>query len=281
MPTFTLILTGSSIIPHTAERAILKIAATNTGPNKQAVSDAVLTTAQHIEGLVHSLQNEATPPPHSQDPAQAPDSSPSKPIAHWSKTSLTATSHVPAAHMQGFMLAQSVPGAAMQQQAPPQRQYSSRIDFDVRFRDFAALGDFSARLSALDHCEVERIDWILLPATRRAFESRLRADAAADALRKARDYCAVLCGSADAAYRIVPVQLGQEHANTPSPSPYGRAGANNMMMQQQQQMHPLAGQAGDSGLSFTPQEVRMELSVEVKFQVECVLAVATKAAVQP
>lgn len=88
---FTLTTTGRTTIPHPAERACLHLTVTSTGPNKAAAADDVQTTTQHIETMLREL-SPPDPPPQgsSKDHAKA-----AAPLAHWSKTGLSATSYVP------------------------------------------------------------------------------------------------------------------------------------------------------------------------------------------
>nr|POF01246.1 hypothetical protein CFP56_21194 [Quercus suber] len=170
---FAMNVSGRAEIPHAAERARINVCVASSGPNKAAVSDEVMTTAKHIEALCRELS----------PLDESPDAKAAAALAHWSKTGLSATSHMPA-----YDSAADTP-------APP-RQYDIRIDFDIRFRDFGALGGFGSTLSTLPHVEVSSITWLLTPATERSYRAQLRKDAARDALQKAHDYCEVLgCGA--------------------------------------------------------------------------------------
>ena len=158
------------------------------------------------------------------------------------------------------------------------REYNATVKFDIRFKDFEALGPFAKKVSSLPHVEVPRIDWILTPATRRTFQSRLRTEAAANALQKAKDYCEVLCDREDGGeVRIRPLELTEGNAGGMGMAPrmhMQQAQQMQMQMQQQQQMAPAMGgskgtdEKDESELEFRPQEVRMSMDVTVKFAVE-------------
>ncbi|EME83262.1 uncharacterized protein MYCFIDRAFT_7308, partial [Pseudocercospora fijiensis CIRAD86] len=167
---------GNAEIPHPAERAIVNLNVSSSGPNKTAVSDEVITAAKHLESLLRDLGE-----------ASEEASNPS-PLSHWSKKSLTSSSHIPY-NRDG--------------EARP-RKYSSKIQFDIRFKDFKALGAFGTKASALPHVEVQNIEWMLTPATEKFFRSQLRKDAARDAIEKAKDYC-----EATGCWNLRPVELNE------------------------------------------------------------------------
>lgn len=246
MPEFTLLIDGYASIPHLAERAWVRLTVTNNAYNKQTVANNTLETASFIEAQVADLQSRADDKSGSTASENEDDS---KPIAHYSKTSLTSTSGLEYG------------------EGPPKRTYTASIDFDIRFRDFAALGDFSARVSGVDHCEISSIEWRLLPATQRSFETRLRKEASADALQKAKDYCSVLCP--DEILCIVPMNLTTQPGSLDR-SAVHRGGTRMGVTRasSQQVAFTSASGGGSGGLTFSPQECRMESTVEIEFRVE-------------
>ena len=78
MAPFIINVTGRAEIPHPAERALIHVSVASSGINKAAVSDEVLTTARHIEGLLRQLSPQEDTPEAKQAAA----------LAHWSKTSV-------------------------------------------------------------------------------------------------------------------------------------------------------------------------------------------------
>jgi hypothetical protein len=245
MAPFTIDVEGHAEIPHPAERALIHVCVASTGLNKAAVSDEVLTTTSHVENLLRDLS----------PIDDTPEAKVAAPLAHWSKTSLSSTSWLPYDYTKKAHMA---------------RQYNARIKFDIRFKEFKALGDFGNKLSSLEHTEVTHIDWILTAATEKSFRSQLRKAAARDALQKAHDYCEVLdCTS----IRAVKVE------ETKACHRVGAAVVNPQMTQggvsyQQMQVAPGHNPQGDADcrnenpLEFRPQEVRMSMSVSVRFHAE-------------
>lgn len=246
MEPFVIRVTGKAEIPHPAERAKINVVVASSGNNKAAVSDEVLTTAKHIEDLLRELSPEGA-------------DNDASPLSHWSKTSLSATSHVPYIKH----VAQA-------------REYNSSINFNIRFKEFRALGAFGAKLSALSHVEVNNIQWILTSETEKSYQAQLRKQAAAEALAKAKDYCDVL-----GCTNVRPVLLEEGQNNTHSPwvnrSLFG-AQQPQMQMQMPYSKRPGGGTAEDmvenreqrdeSPLEFKPEEVRMNMEVTVKFHAE-------------
>lgn len=254
MEPFVINVDGRAEIPHPAERAVINVLVASAGTNKASVSDEVLTSARHLETLLRELSP--------QD--KTPEAKEASPLAHWSKTSLSATSHVP---------------YNAQKEIYEARQFNASISFDIRFKEFKALGGFGARLSALPHVEVPNIDWILTEATEKSYRSQLRKEAARDALQKARDYCEVMnCTN------VRPVEL-EEGYN--SPATFSSAprrvravqaqempGRSRMMAQHAPGFAPDVGEdeRDESPLEFRPEEVRMSMNVTVKFHAEYVAA---------
>lgn len=254
----TLSTHGRTEIPHPAERAVINVAVASQGANKAAVSENVVTTAQHIERLLRELSPSDT----------TPETKDAAPLAHWSKTGLSATSFMP------YM----PPNSKAPQKA---REYNARITFDIRFKKFKELGAFGTKLSALPHVEVSHIDWILTTATQKSYQSQLRKSATRDALEKARDYCEVLGCS-----NLRPVGLHEGNVATGMSGGGGGLfrngcggglfGSTSQAAQQSMQSAPGMNANGgsdardESPLEFTPKEVRMAMEVTIKFCAESV-----------
>jgi uncharacterized protein YggE len=251
---FVLEVQGNAVIPHAAERAYVNVHIASTGPDKAAVSNNVLTSARLMESLLKELSPSD----------ETPEAKASAALAHWSKTSLSATSHRP--YEDGKRVA---------------AEYTAQIDFDVRFQDFKALGGFGAHISALPHVELQNIEWKLTTATENHFRSELRKKAASDAFRKAQDYCEVFgCPN------LQPVALAEGHSSLGSMGivegaidfdrsdaggglfGYSSSGATRKRTVQRAAKGPNNGEKEETEFEFTPQEIRMDMTVTVKFKAE-------------
>lgn len=155
------------MIPHPAERALINVSVSSTGTNKASVADEVVTTAKHIEELLREISPQ-------DDTAEAKAASP---LAHWNKTSLSSRSWMPRDDKNN--------------EQPPMK-HSATVKFDIRFKEFKALGSFGTRISSIPHVHINDIDWILTTATEDSYRPQLRRDCAKDALEKAKDYCEIL-----------------------------------------------------------------------------------------
>ncbi|KAK4626598.1 hypothetical protein CLAFUW4_04923 [Fulvia fulva] len=249
--TFEVTVTGKAEIPHPAERGLINVTVASAGQNKAAVSDEVVTTAKHIEALLSELCPKD----------DSPEAKAASPLAHWDKTSLSATSYVP----------RDKDG----NEKP--RQYDASVTFDIRFKEFKALGRFGTKVSSLNHVEVQNISWILTAETEKSFQSKLRRDAAKDAMDKARDYCEVLqCTN----LRPIELEEGRSHTGVYRPNySYGMsqdvgsrrmhqsAQASMQSMQRARQSHP-GSDSRSEDLEFRPQEVRLSMDVTIKFHAD-------------
>ena len=259
MAQFEINVGGRAEIPHSAERAVIMVNVSSSGTNKAAVSDEVLTTAKHLESLLRDLSPQDDTPEAKETAA----------LAHWSKKSLSATSHVP---------------YDKDGETRP-RRYNASINFDIRFKLFKALGDFGAKLSTLEHVEVNDIDWRLTVPTQKSYRSQLRKEAARDALQKATEYCEVMgCTN----FRAVELQEGQSMTHAASSNRSYQTQMTNPNYPNRQSMlmagisapgfgssnpHGLMSgskrdERDESPLEFRPEEVRMSMDVTVKFHAE-------------
>lgn len=263
---FQLIVTGKAEVAHLAELAIINVSVSSSGINEASVSNKVITTAKYIESLLGPLSPQ-------DDTAKAKTAAP---IAHWSKTSLSSTSHGLYHHQDPDQ--------------PPIRQYKA-ISFDISFRDFQALSSFGTKLSSISHVEVQNISWILTDATLKSFETELREKAAQDALKKACDYCDVLAYKAN----VRPVELqegdarsmmsagfggggrgagngifggGGYHGESGVAARYAQTATVSRSMQQAKIGIGNGEYARTEGLRFDPQKVKMAMEVTVKFEAD-------------
>lgn len=264
---FQLIVTGKAEVAHLAELAIINVSVSSSGINEASVSDKVITTAKHIESLLGPLSPQ-------DDTAKAKTAAP---IAHWSKTSLSSTSHGLYHHQDPDQ--------------PPIRQYNVAISFNIHFWDFQALSSFGTKLSSISHVEVQNISWILTDATLKSFKTELLIQAAQDALQKAWDYRDVLACNAN----VRPVELqegdarstmsagfggggrgagngifggGGYHGESGVAAKYAQTATVSRSMQQAKIGIGNGEYARTEGLRFDPQKVKMAMEVTVKFEAD-------------
>jgi uncharacterized protein YggE len=253
---FALTVSGSAVIPLLAERAKIHVTVSNEGLEKAAVSHEVISTAKQIETMLRQLA-----PQDDSLEAKAAAS-----LAHWSKTSLSATSYLPYANNAN--------------EEESERRYKSDIRFDIRFQNFKALGSFATALSSISNVEVGQIEWLLTEETKTSYHSQLRKDAAKDAMSKARDYCDVFgcenlrpveLDDTEGMYSHKPMkyhrsmQTARRAPQYPGTTGEGMAGRTLFRTPGQQGV----GEESESpDLEFDPQSVQMSMEVTVKFHAE-------------
>ena len=237
---FTLKVEGTAEIPLPAERAIINVTVSSEGLNKAAVSDEVITAARHVENLLRELSPK-------DDSAEAKVASP---LAHWSKTSLSATSYMPSRHHSDD---------DDEEAKPRVRHYKSSIKFDIRFKEFKALGSFGARISSVAHVEVQDIQWILTEETKALYRPRLRRLAAQDAMVRAQEYCDVL-----GCVNLRPVELDE------TGSSYRSSNARYHMASQELGGYDVEAEEdeGEAVLEFTVQDVKMSMDMGLIFHAD-------------
>lgn len=234
---FTLKVEGRAEIGLPAERAIINVTVSSSGLNKAAVSDEVITAARHVEALLREFSPTG-------DSAEAKAASP---LAHWSKTSLSATSYMPSPHVDD------------EEVKPRVRHYRSSIKFDIRFKEFKALGSFGARISSVAHVELQDIEWILTEETKLSYRPQMRQLAAKDAMARAQEYCDVL-----GCTNLRPVELDE------TGSMYSSSNRRYAMAAQEVGGY-YREEDDDEGkpiLEFTPQEVKMSMDIGINFHAE-------------
>lgn len=271
---FEMTVSGKAEIPHPAERALINVTVSSEGTNKPSVSDEVITTAKHIETLLRELS-----------PANdSPEAKAAAPLAHWDKTSLSSTSYVPTQYNSEKNIHESLP-----------RRYRASVTFDIRFKEFKALGSFGTKISSMSHVEVGNIDWILTDITEKAYRSRLRREAAQDALEKVQDYCEVLGCQNIRATELQEITISSHAIGRTSKMKTSNVAMQSMQMAPSNQMarqmcksafflafeqfadhskarnenmgdDEIARQSAE--LEFRPQEVRMTHEITIKFQAE-------------
>ena len=246
-----IVVDGEATIPRRAERAVLSVEVSSTGKTKPQVTEEVITTAKHLRTMLEDL---------SRTDQQTDGANAQAAVAHWSMNSLNTTSnfvsnnkHFEASGEDGYWT------------------YTARTTFDIRFRDFDALGPFATKLAALQHVKIHSVEWTLTQATRRQYDSELRKQAAADALQRAKDYAEAL-----GVPNVKPIEISEGQIyNESGFSAYPRGGVGGaqlfgqpraLQMQTANVGSEVEQDFSSSDLAFQPEEVRMHGSVSCKFE---------------
>lgn len=236
---FIVNVSGAATIPRTAERALLDVQISSSGESHQAVTEEVTSSARTLRTML----SKNSP---SDDSEEAKSNAA---VAHWSMTSLKTSSTSPREN-QGKL----IEGAA--------KIYDTEVSFDIRFRDFDALGPFATTLASLAHVKIRSVNWILTDATARSFHSQLRKMATVDAMQRARDFAETLGFT-----KVRPLELNEEMISAVGGQRNGRtrqtARIASVGTTTEDGAHP-----GLGDLAFQPEEVKMTTSVSCVFMAE-------------
>ncbi|OJD13905.1 hypothetical protein AJ78_05695 [Emergomyces pasteurianus Ep9510] len=155
-------------------------------------------------------------------------------ITHWSMTNMSTSSY--------------------QDQIDKTTVFEATTSFTAKFRDFDKLGSVSSTLSVIPNVSIKSIRWMLTDATISSLVSECRISAAHNALEKARDYAKAF-GYQD----VQPYEI--------SDNGYGLPVASSASMMRSRKIMRGVRHEEQLLLTFRPEEVSMNSSVTVKFNV--------------
>ena len=219
--------TGHGRISRPAERAVLRIDIKDDGPDPTTVSKNVFQCTQRIEQMLQPVSEKLPSGEH--DPSAA--------VTHWSTGKLDTYSY-PNYDRDGKITG---------------RTHHAATSFEVKFRDFGVLAHTASDLSAMEFVNLDGIEWRLTDVTKQALASEVRALAARDGLARAEDYARALGWEKVKAIDLVE-QTGADDGS------FGVPVRRLCMMAE----GGFDDEGGDPGLSFQPEEVRLEAVVTVK-----------------
>lgn len=135
---------------------------------------------------------------------------------------------------------------------PPVPAYHAGVEFQIRFGEFGALSRWLSEVAPLAGVRVHGIEWTLTEARQRELGEQARAAAVGDARDKANSYARNL-------------GLGEPHvvaiadAGMLGHQPFDPGSAGPMR-------YAALSASGNSGISFTPQDVVVAVSVDARFR---------------
>ncbi|KAL2842196.1 hypothetical protein BJY01DRAFT_216931 [Aspergillus pseudoustus] len=233
MAPLTIKTTGHARATRVPERAHLRLTVKDSGPKPATVASNVQSTTARVHSILSSLT------------ATKQSTDQSSPALNYTVGPVTSYS---------FWRTESMSKAS--------KQHATSVVFDVEFADFTALGAVAAQLSAVEFVHPLGIEWRLTDATKEVVASGARAEACAEALKKARDYTRGL-GREDGAGRIEAVDVLECGSGSGSGGNGGFKVLDVLMDRGQRY-----SSSGDLGWSFQPAEIEFRVDLDVKFVVE-------------
>ncbi|OAP59139.1 hypothetical protein AYL99_06437 [Fonsecaea erecta] len=172
---------SSATITTTAQRAVLNIAASDTGSDKDEVSSHVVSTVKDIQQDLDHLC------PRLADG----DISPTAPVSFYSIASLSISA------------ADEYDDKHVRQE---KKLYSAHSNIAIHFRDFTRLGLMVVRLSRMPFVEMRGIDWELGEASKAELDDEVREQALRKAMIRAQGYSRVIGRATVTCVKIEDVQ---------------------------------------------------------------------------
>ena len=231
-------VSGTSTISHNAERAIVTIHISSSGPSQSQVSANVINTANSLQESLKTLS------PKDSDGQPAPGAA----VTSWSMAAYN-TSY--------FTVWLDASQRNADGSLKSEMNYTASTTFTVKFADFKVLGGVCADLAEIPHVLIQGISWVLTDETKATLVTQSRTLAVEDAVAKARDFAAAVGHST-----VRAVEINSDNVEARGFGGFGGGGPTRSRA-------PL-GQGKDESdrLNFEPQKCELSCSVRVKFEAE-------------
>jgi uncharacterized protein len=232
-------VSGTSNISRRAERAVVSLYVSASGPSQSIVTSNVTSTANELQKNLKELSSKESAPGTG---ARVP------PITHWSMSSLATGGYLV------WLQEKNADGSARSE-----RTYSASTNFDIKFCDFAMLSAVCTDLASVPHVAIRSINWQLTDKTKSSLVGDSRRLAVEHAVSKARDFAAAVGKS-----HIVPVEINSEGDGGHRPAALFGTGAAAV------RSRAALGARHEEGdrLNFEPEEVNLSCTVGMKFEAE-------------
>lgn len=222
---------GKAKLTRLAERAKLDIEVSSSEYEQTIASTNVVSTVGNLQNQLDQLCPTIRP---------GGDISPSAPVSFYSIGSLTTSND------DEYDDDHNKTG---------KRIYKATSTLDIRFRDFAQLGECVVNWSTTPFVSLQGIDWILTPENQTDLEEAAKVHALRHALDRAQVYADVIGRKT-----VTPVKIDDTQ--------YMYGGAEGRVMQTARKMASTATFGIGVGLNFEPQSVEVNAMIEVEFHAE-------------
>lgn len=233
-------VTGSGSTYRPAERAILVLQASSSKlSNAKDASTIVTDAANAIREIISPFC-----PSDNSTPRE------SAAIAHYSMSTLQTSNHT-----------QSKRNKNENTTGPTEYEtlYAAKAEFNIKFSDFAVLGQLATQFSTMKHVNIERISWKLTEESERSIHSETRQKAAKNVLERAYDYAVAIANvpESELENRVKPTKLTENQYYSQSTRPH-------LHKEKSMWNHNVKNEE----IAFQPEDVCLEVTVDGVFVVE-------------
>ncbi|KEF58514.1 uncharacterized protein A1O9_06440 [Exophiala aquamarina CBS 119918] len=219
---------GKAKLYRVAERAKLDIEISSSEYEQSTASANVVTTVSSLQNQLDEICTRA----------DNGEISPSAPVSFYSIGSLTTSSD------DEYDEDHNKTG---------KRLYKATSSVDIRFRDFAKLGEMVVAFSTVPFVSLQGIEWKLTEEKQAALEEQAKLDALRHAFKRATGYADVI-----GRRNVTPVKIDDTHYMF----------AEGRVMQTARKVSSNASYGIGVGLDFEPQQVEVNATLEVEFHAE-------------
>ncbi|QDS69623.1 hypothetical protein FKW77_008890 [Venturia effusa] len=226
----------TSTISRRAERAVVSVQVSSSGPDQQQVASEVTAVAKSLQDMLRELSK-------TEAPAGSTASEYAAPITHWSMNTLSTGS---------YMIYHDDDRTKHDSLRQKSRQYNAQVSLEIKFADFSLLGSACTDLATMPFVSVRNIDWRLTDKTKASLVGMSRKLAVEAAVSKAKDFAGAVGKTTVTAVEIV---ADRDNGYSRSARVYGATRA-------------FGAAEVEDALNFEPEDVDMTCSVHVKFEAE-------------
>lgn len=223
---------GTAYVARRAERAVVYVDVSESGPVQSDVIGNVSRTASQLQEGLKQLSSKK-------------ENAPEPPVSKWTMASISTGSYL-IIHSEKSLLERR------------ERVYSASTRFEITFSDFAKLGAAATDLASIPLVSIRSITWTLTEATRISLQGEIRKKAVEDAVTKARDFAAAV-----GKHTVIPREITSNSSHAPS---YG--GATLFGGTSSGLFGGPARKPDTPDLNFEPEEIRMNCDVQMKFEAQ-------------
>lgn len=255
MAPLTISVRGEATASHKAERALLEVEITSSGPDRHFAADAVARSSQRLNDSLRALSIPfSVPQKDTYNPSDDDEESDLDDDNDLQNDEDPSTEED--AQSDDWTTASQGP------------VYKTSVSFLLDITDFTILGKVVTYISRLPHARLHDIKWALTTTTRARLESMVRRSAVAIAKAKAKDYAGEL-----ELKKVVVVELVEDGETSSSSSrgsgkPTGKKNESKKKKKVGAGIGVEDGQRFPEGMVFLAEDIEIRAGVSCKFRAE-------------